>query len=142
MEQVHIGEWILLVDVPKTKSFYARMSYQNESSPWLNYIEVSSFADEEVQAFFNLLGVDMLKPSQLSYYPVEEGTRMMYTGSYYLYGEQLAGELDGWDMMIGDFCFSLTQEMEAVPEEMSGKIVEISFEAVLPWMLALPISSR
>ncbi len=142
MEHVQIGEWKLFVDVPKTKALYAQVNYRNEAMPWLNYIQVSSFADIEVQAFFDLLGIDMLKPSDLSYHAVEDGTMMMYTGSYHLYGKHLEGELDGWDIVAGDYCFSMTQEMEAVPDGMTGEIVEISFEAVLPWILELPISSR
>ena len=141
MEIVQIGDWKLCVDVPKTKAFYARMDIQNDRLPWLNYIELGSFIELEVQAFFDLFGIDLLKPSQLSCHPVEGGSNMMYTGSYHLYGECLQGEMDGWDLIIGNYCFSLTEEMEAMPGEASGNMTEISFEVVLPWMLELPITS-
>ena len=142
MEQIQIRGWTLSVDVPKTKALYKKVEHRNEMAAWLNYIEVSGFVDMEVHAFFDLLGVEMLKPSQLSYLEVEEGSMLMYTGSYHLYGDLIEGEIDGWDAVIGNYCFSLTQEMEAVPAGMSGNIVEISFEAVLPWVLELPIPSR
>lgn len=142
MEQIHIGEWTLSVDVLKTKALYEGLAHRNEIIPWLNYIEVSSFADMEVHAFFDLLGIEMQKPSQLSYHEVEGGSMLMYTGSYHLYGDLVEGEIDGWDVVIGGYCFSLTQDMEAVPAGMSGNIVEISFEVVLPWVLGLPIPSR
>ncbi|MGM9950440.1 MAG: hypothetical protein ACI33P_09930 [Lysinibacillus sp.] len=142
MEQVHTGGWTLSVDVPKTKALYEGVKHRNEISPWLNYIEMSSFADMEVQAFFDLLGIEMSKPSQLFYHQVEGGSMLMYTGSYHLYGDLVEGEIDGWDVIIGGYCLSLTQDMEAVPAGMSGNIVEISFEVVLPWMLELPIPSR
>lgn len=141
MELVQIGDWELLVDIPKTKAFYEQMDVQNDILHWLNYIEISSFIDLEIQAFFDSFGIDIVKPSNLSCHPVEDGSKMMYTGSYHLYGERLKGELDGWDLIVGDYCFSITTEMEAVPERMNGNITEISFEVVLPWMLPLPISS-
>jgi hypothetical protein len=141
VERVQAGGWKLFVDVPKTKAFYAQMNYQSEVMPWLNYIQVSGFADMKVQTFFDLFGIDILKPSQLSYHTVENGSMMMYTGSYHLYGERLEGELDGWDIAEGGYCFSMTRQMEAVPDGMTGEIVEISFEAVLPWVLELPISA-
>ena len=141
MEQMHIGEWTLSVDVPKTKALYGKLQHRNEIATWLNYIEASGFAGMEVHTFFDLLGVEMQKPSRLSCHEVEGCSMLMYTGSYHLYGDLVEGEIDGWDVIIDGYCFSLTQDMEAVPAGMAGDIIEISFEVVLPWMLELPIPS-
>ena len=67
---------------------------------------------------------------------------MMYTGSYHLCGEIVEGEMDGWDLIIAGHCFSLTQEHDAIPQEMSGDILEISFEVVLPWILDMSIPAK
>ena len=142
MKQFQVAEWTLLLDIPKTKDVYTKIKYRNDSAEWLNYMEVCSFKDPQVLAFFEQIGIDILKPSQLSFYPVEEGNMMMYTGSYHLCGEIIEGEMDGWDLIIAGHCFSLTQEHEAIPEEMSGDILEISFEVVLPWILDMPIPAE
>ena len=142
MKQIQIAEWTLLIDIPKTKSVYETVKHRSDMIEWLNYMEVCSFKDGQVLAFFEQLGVDILKPSQLSYYPVEEGTMMMYTGSYHLCGEIITGEIDGWDLMIGEHCFSLTKEHESIPQEMLGNIIEISFEVVLPWILDMSIPAK
>ena len=139
MEQIQVEAWTLLIDIPKTKEVYEKINYKNDVVEWLNYMEVCSIKDPKVLAFFERLGIDILKPSQLSYYPVEEGTMMMYTGSYHLCGELVEGEMDGWDLVIEGHCFSLTQEYDAIPQEMSGDILEISFEVILPWILDIPI---
>ena len=50
--------------------------------------------------------------------------------------------MDGWDLIIAGHCFSLTQEHNAIPQEMSGNILEISFEVVLPWILDMSIPAK
>ncbi len=142
VKKFQVEEWTLLIDIPKTKDVYEKIKYRNDTVEWLNYMEVCSFKDPQVLAFFNNLGIDILKPSQLSYYPVEEGTMMMYTGSYHLCGEIVEGEMDGWDLIIAGHCFSLTDEHDAIPQEMSGNILEISFEVVLPWILDMSIPAK
>ena len=139
MKEIQVEEWTLLIDIPKTKDVYEKMNYRNDMVEWLNYMEVCSLKDPQVLAFFDNLGIDILKPSHLSYFPVEEGKMMMYTGSYHLCGEVVEGEMDGWDLNIAGRCFSLTQEHDAIPQEMSGDILEISFEVVLPWILDMSI---
>ena len=142
MKKFQIAEWTLLIDILKTKDVYEKIKFRNDIVEWLNYMEACSFKDSRVLAFFDNLGIDILKPSHLSYYPVEEGTMMMYTGSYHLCGEIVEGEMDGWDLIIAGHCFSLTQEHDAIPQEMSGNILEISFEVILPWILDMPIRAK
>lgn len=135
MEEVQVEDWKLKINVEKTRQAYETIPHKNEPIEWLNYLEVCSFVDSEIIEFFERLGMDVLKPSSLSYLAVEEGTMMMYTGVYYVHGEIVAGEMDGWDLVIGQHCFSLTAVHDNVPTHMQDEIVEIGFEAVLPWIL-------
>lgn len=139
MEELQIEDWLLQVDVQKTREAYFSIAYRSEPIEWLNYIEVCSFIDPDVIEFFGRLGIDILKPSHLNYYLVEGGSMFMYTGCYHVYGEVLAGDMDGWDVVIGQHCFSLTEEFETMPEQLQGQIIEIGFEVVLPWILDVPI---
>ncbi|WP_332648591.1 hypothetical protein [Lysinibacillus sp. 54212] len=142
MERLQFEEWVLKVDISKTKEVYSTIHFNNEVLEWLNYIQVISLSEPELFDFFNRFGMDMLKPSQLSYHRVDENTMMMYSGSYHVCGELLVGEIDGWDVVIGNHCFSITEDFEAIPNQMQGSVVEISFEAVLPWILDIPIHAK
>lgn len=135
---VQIEQWELKLDVEKTKAYYANAPYKNEDLFALNYIEVCSFCDPQLLTFFQQLEIDMLKPSSLHYLSVE-GDCIMYSGSYYVAGEKIQGELDGWDVVVEHFCFSLTEGNYDTPEQLTGAAIEISFEVVLPWMLFEPM---
>lgn len=135
---VQIDNWELEIDIEQTKNYYESRSYYSEEMFGLNFIEVCSFCDPEVLNFFQQLGVDILKPTNLHFLPVE-GDCVMYSGSYHVIGNRLTGELDEWDVVVEHFCFALTEEQYDQPEGLTGQVQEISFEVVLPWMLFEPI---
>ena len=84
--------------------------------------------------FFDSLGVDILKPTALHYLQVE-GDCIMYSGCYHIIGQLLKGELDEWDVLVEQFCFSITDDQYDKPAQILGQCIELSFEVVLPWML-------
>lgn len=137
MRNVQYDEWMLQVDLVKTQQFYEAIKFEHRIEV-LNYIQVCSFAEIEVIQFFEQFGMDILKPIDINYFPVE-GNQIMYTGCYYVFGEIISGEIDSWDAVIGQHCLSLTKGNSDIPEELHGQIVEISFEAVLPWIIEQPI---
>lgn len=139
MEELQVEDWTLKIDVQRTRTVYANIMYRQEPLEWLNYMEVCSSIDSDVIGFLGRLGIDILKPSHLNYHAVERGTMLMYTGCYHLHGEIVEGEMDGWDLVIGQHCFSLTEEHETVPANMEEHVLEIGFEVVLPWILDVPI---
>ena len=59
----------------------------------------------------------------------------MYSGKYHVIGEVIEGKYDAWDIVLGQHCFSLTNDFDMVPIVMDGPVIEISFEVVLPWVL-------
>lgn len=136
MGKVQIEDWVIYIDKARTLQFYKEQKIEQHMN-YLNYVQVSSFADFEVSQFLEQLGVDIMKPCELSSLPVE-GDMIMYSGCYYVFGEVIQGELDNWDVVIGQHCFSLTEGNSSMPEKLIGQVVEISFEVVYPWMLEEP----
>ena len=133
MESIQVEEWIIDVDEARTTQFYANQPF-DQCLATLNYVQVSSFTDFEVVQFLEQLGVDVLKPCELNFLPVD-GDMVMYSGCYYVFGQIVQGELDNWDVVVGQHCFSLTEGNSDMPNELVGQVVEISFEVVYPWML-------
>ena len=137
MGDLQYGEWILRVDLSRTQGFYEGLPF-DQRIEMLNYIQVCSLTEIESIQFFEQFGMDILKPCYIQYLPLE-GNKIMYTGSYYVFGEILEGELDNWDVVVGQHCLSLTKGNSEVPEQLHGQIIEISFEVVLPWIIEYPI---
>lgn len=137
MGSIQVEQWIIDVDEVHTLQYYKELPFDQQLGA-LNYVQVSTLADFEVMQFLEQLGVDILKPCELNFLPIE-GNMVMYSGCYYVFGKIVQGELDNWDVVIGQHCFSLTEGNSEMPDELAGQVVEISFEVVYPWMLEEPL---
>ncbi|MEG0472933.1 MAG: hypothetical protein RR588_11410 [Solibacillus sp.] len=136
MHEIEINNWVLAVDIEKTQMAYEFNSYRCMSEKCRNFVAACKHSmDDVVLQFAHQLGIDLSKPSQLDSHHVNDNTAIMYSGKYHVLGEIKVGEIDSWDILLGEHCFSLTEEMEMVPITMDGPIIEISFEVVLPWVL-------
>ena len=133
---LQIRDWKLAVDVEKTKIAFDMNHYRCMSDECRNFIEASEkHLEPIVLDFAGELGIDLSKPSYLKSHRVNEDTAIMYSGIYHIIGEIIEGEIDAWDIVVGQHCFSLTDDMEQVPIMIDGPIIEISFEVVLPWVI-------
>lgn len=138
---LQIGDWKLAVDVEKTKMIFEMNGYRCVNPECHNFMEVcEKYLQPAVLDFVGQLGVDMAKPSCLHSLYVNENTAIMYSGKYHIIGEIVEGEIDAWDLVVEEHCFSLTDEMEDVPIMMDGPVIEISFEVVLPWVMASKVN--
>ncbi|MEG0383464.1 hypothetical protein [Solibacillus cecembensis] len=136
MQEIEIKNWVLAVDVEKTKMANEFNSYRCMSEKCRNFVAACEYSmDEVVLQFANQLGIDLSKPSQLDSHQVNDNLAIMYSGKYHVLGEIQLGEIDAWDIVLGEHCFSLTEELETIPVMMDGPVIEISFEVVLPWVL-------
>ncbi|ATP41756.1 hypothetical protein CSE16_17905 [Solibacillus sp. R5-41] len=136
MQGIEIKNWVLAVDVEKTKMAYEFNSFRCMSEKCRNFVAACGHSMEDVVLqFAGQLGIDLSKPSQLDSHLVNDNSAIMYCGKYHVLGEIKIGEMDAWDIVLGEHCFSLTEELEMVPITMDGPIIEISFEVVLPWVL-------
>lgn len=133
---LQIGDWKLAVDVEKTKIVFGMSHYRCESDECRNFMEAcEKQVEPTVLDFAEQLGIDLSNPSYLESYPVNENTAIMYSGKYHIIGEIVEGEIDAWDLVVEEHCFSLTDNMEQVPIMIEGPVIEISFEVVLPWLI-------
>lgn len=81
------------------------------------------------------LGIDLHKPNQLNAFVVEDN-QVMYSGHDLLCGEILEGDIDEWDIVVGQHCFSLIEEMSSKPEMVIAPYFQIGFEVVLTLILS------
>lgn len=133
---IKIQSWALNVDLEQTKMAYEFNSYRCISDECQNFVAAcEKKMDNTMLDFAEKLGIDLSKPSELNSLPVNENTAIMYAGKYHVIGEIMEGEIDAWDIVLGEHCFSLTDEFETIPIVMAGPVIEISFEVVLPWVL-------
>lgn len=133
---LQIRDWKLAVDVEKTKMAFELNHYRCTTDECRNFVEAcEKHLEQIVRDFAEELSIDLSKPSHLESHRVDENTAIMYSGKYHIIGEILEGEIDAWDIVVGEHCFSLTDEMEQVPVMIDGPVIEISFEVVLPWVI-------
>jgi len=132
MGEVRIDDWLLNIESQKMKELYDSQTTLCDCLFCENYRQASQSLADEVTHFCQALGLNLHKPSKLNAFPVEGG-HVMYSGHYFVCGEILEGELDAWDVVVGEHCFSLIQE-EAQPSSGAPQF-QIGFEVVLKWLL-------
>lgn len=135
MKEVRIEDWLLNIDIGKTEALYQNMTEVCNCLSCQNFRKASRLLDEEVLHFCHILSLDLHKPSLLNAFAVE-GEQLMYSGHYHLCGEILEGELDEWDIIVGQHCFSLIELDSGKPEESTTPYFQIGFEVVLPWVMS------
>lgn len=134
MKEVQIEEWLLTINLEKTRAIYENITEVCACLSCQNFRKASLLLDEEVLHFCDVLGLDLHKPSQLNAFLVDDN-QIMYSGYYHVCGEILEGELDEWDIVVGEHCFSLVQEEGGKPNMLTAPYFQIGFEVVLQWLV-------
>ncbi|WP_375199745.1 hypothetical protein [Bacillus sp. RS11] len=135
MKEVRFGKWVLNVKTDKTEALYESHNDVCLCLSCKNFRKASLLLNEEVMHFSDKLGLDLHKPTLLNAFPVE-GEQVMYSGHYTIYGEIIEGEIDAWDVIVGDHCLSLVEEdgnESAI--SLTEPHFQIGFEVVLQWLL-------
>ncbi|WP_144788977.1 hypothetical protein [Lysinibacillus fusiformis] len=132
MTEVSIEGWLLNIDKEKTKSFFMTHLQEGDQVTYQNFVMANEVLNEELLHFSNILGLNLQQPTLLNGFPVD-GQQIMYSGHYTVYGEILEGEMDAWDVIIGEHCFSLVAEESVL--ELTEPHFQIGFEVVLQWLL-------
>lgn len=136
MVEVRIEDWVLTIDKEKTKALYMTHMQQGDTLSYQNFLMANEKLGVELLHFSNMLGLNLQQPTLLNAFPVE-GQKIMYSGYYTVCGEIVDGELDAWDVIIGEHCFSLVEE-ESVMALIEPHF-QIGFEVVLEWLLPQPL---
>ncbi|MGE7751518.1 hypothetical protein MKX57_19945 [Lysinibacillus sp. FSL M8-0216] len=132
MTEVSIEGWLLNIDKEKTKSLFMTHLQEGDQVSYQNFVMANEVLNEELLHFSNILGLNLQQPTLLNAFPVD-GQQIMYSGHYTVYGEILEGEMDAWDVIIGEHCFSLVAEESVL--ELTEPHFQIGFEIVLQWLL-------
>lgn len=135
MKTVQIEQWVIAIQNEETKMAFELNDFRCQTEECFNFVKASAGIEPVVLKFAEKLGIDLSKPSQLDSHRLDSDL-VMYTGQYHIIGEIIEGELNGWDMVVGEHCFSLTDEFIHIPVVMPDTVIEISFEVVLPWVLS------
>ncbi|WP_324729103.1 hypothetical protein VO178_22025 [Lysinibacillus fusiformis] len=132
MTEVSIEGWLLNIDKEKTKSLFMTHLQESAQVTYQNFVMANEVLNEELLHFSNILGLNLQQPTLLNGFPVD-GQQIMYSGHYTVYGDILEGEMDAWDVIIGEHCFSLVAEESVL--ELTEPHFQIGFEVVLQWLL-------
>ncbi|MBD8522804.1 hypothetical protein [Lysinibacillus fusiformis] len=133
MTEVSFEGWLLNIDKEKTKSLYMTHLQEGDQVSYQNFVMANEGLNEELLHFSNILGLNLQQPTLLNAFPVD-GQQIMYSGHYTVYGEILEGEMDAWDVIIGEHCFSLVAEESVLG--LTEPYFQIGFEVVLQWLLS------
>lgn len=132
MTEVSIEGWLLNINKEKTKALYMTHLQEGDQVSYQNFVMANEVLNEELLHFSNILGLNLQQPTLLQAFPVD-GQQIMYSGHYTIYGEILEGEMDAWDVIIGEHCFSLVAEESVLG--LTEPHFQIGFEVVLQWLL-------
>jgi len=132
MTEVSIDGWLLNIDKEQTRSLYMTHMQEGDRLSYQNFVMANEVLNEELLHFSNILGLNLQQPTLLNAFPVE-GQQIMYSGHYTVCGEIIEGEMDAWDVIIGEHCFSLVEEESIL--ELTEPHFQIGFEVVLQWLL-------
>ncbi len=136
MVEVRVEDWVLTIDKEKTKALYMTHMQQGDTLSYQNFLMANEKLGVELLHFSNMLGLNLQQPTLLNAFPVE-GQRIMYSGYYTVCGEIVDGEMDAWDVIIGEHCFSLVEEESVMA--LTEPHFHIGFEVVLEWLLPQPL---
>lgn len=136
MVEVRVEDWVLTIDKEKTKALYMTHMQQGDTLSYQNFLMANEKLGVELLHFSNMLGLNLQQPTLLNAFPVK-GQRIMYSGYYTVCGEIVDGEMDAWDVIIGEHCFSLVEEESVMA--LTEPHFHIGFEVVLEWLLPQPL---
>ena len=142
MKQIRLLNWTLEIDASKTKEFYEKAIEQCGCLSCINYREAARHFKPSIVAIFTQLGINPSKPSHLSEFGEMEDKLRLYSGSYHLVGRLVEGEYctdSNWNAAntaeTGNFKIGINQELTFVPEALPRPVLQIDFEALIPWVL-------
>lgn len=134
--------WLLEVDVDKTKGFYGKDIELCNCLYCENYMEACKHLDSPIIEVFTTLGVNPSKPSHLSEFgEMEDGLRL-YHGSYHVVGKLVEGlysTSSEWNDVntaeVGKFTFAFEKDLMFVHDDFPYPVLQLEFEARIPWVL-------
>lgn len=150
MEQRRIGDWIVEIDVERTRRFYQEYHRITGGCDCLycrNYVEAADKLPRPVLEFFQSLGIDPIKEGEVSEFCKNEDGTHLYGGFYHIVGRLISGpdcwakagedlsHLGGNLLEVGGFTFGFTYAISLLPEHFPEPAVQLEFQGAIPWVL-------
>ncbi|MCL2046892.1 MAG: hypothetical protein FWG88_10975 [Oscillospiraceae bacterium] len=154
MEQICIGQWEIEFDRNKTIEYYKdidTLEFGCTCRTCVNYcIAVKDFPNE-VTRFFDSLGLDLIKPTEV-YGCMYENGKVEYGGFYHLVGSYISGE-DIWQglsnggstfkfellaKIVEDYGIGFTKETVMVPNNFPMPVLQMEIIFMIPWLIDEP----
>lgn len=157
--EFQFGPYTLDIDIQKTRSFYQKASALTagcDCPGCRNFEKAAQSLPDEINRFFNALGIDGKKPAEV-YVNMVKGTGLVeYGGFYHLCGRVLSGESAWvtvecnkkartavWDpsktyAVSNNFHVSFREDCALVEDGFPEPVLQMELEAYLPWVLEEP----
>jgi len=142
MEKIEFMDWLLEVDVDKTKEFYNKEFELCDCLYCENYRKACKYLSLSVKELFAMLGIHPSKPSHLSEFGEMADGMRIYGGCYHLVGKIVEGEYctsstwnDANTAEIGNFTIGFEKDLMFVHDDFPHPVLQIGFEAKMPWVL-------
>ena len=148
-----IAGWQIEYDKEATRVAYAKLSDDIGCTchTCRNFINAAPSLPNDVFGFFEELGIDLLKPSEVYENYYEDG-KVFYGGFYHIVGNYLSGD-DVWQPVAKDhshqnitemfhvtdnFDIGFTHMVAIVPEGFPKPLLQMEVSFTLPWVLDEP----
>lgn len=149
VKELKLGNWIIQVDIEKTREFYKAFYEITEGCDCIyckNYVKACDNYSDDVKQLFNELGIIPTKEAEVyQIYEIKPG-KHLYGGFYHIVGRILEGK-DCWQFVLDstrsqelvnltdDFKYGFSNDNALVDETFPKPIIQLEFEAIIPWVL-------
>ncbi len=149
---ITFGNYTVDVDVDKTRQIYKQLPLITDGCKCdgcENFEKAVDFLPEEVRAFFDNLGVDLKRIVECYVNCKNDDGSLFYGGFCHICGTLIKGE-SAWESisethshynpdmaysMNDNFRISFQEECLMVEDQFDAPILQIEFEANIPWIL-------
>lgn len=154
---ISFGHFRLNINTEKTRAIYKnlkRLSQACGCSGCRNFEKAADSMPDEVKRFFDSIGIDMKKPTEVYVNAVNSDGLLIYGGFYHLCGTLLTGE-SAWTKILSetegtetfyweasktysvskgfDVCFQ--EKCYLVEDGFQSPVLQLEIYALIPWVL-------
>jgi len=138
---LQIGDWTIEIDQVATQRIYATLPLLTSSCDCLfcrNYAEACKSLSPTVLEFFDNLGIDPTKATEVYELSKLDNGLHSYGGIYHLVG-RMVDTLESVENFEVDKTFevSFTTKLELTPEEFTDPVVQMNFLTDIVWVASI-----
>lgn len=130
------GQFKVDIDVEKTQEFYKSMNLVSKGcqcSGCRNYEIAIDILPNEVKNFFDTIGIDMKKVTEVYVNVANPDNSLYYEGFYHLCGSLLQGESEY--SLTKDFYISFQEDCVLMEDGFPTPALQLEISANIPWAL-------